>query len=56
VTAAPPAPGTKGEAGSDLADLPTLSQVFERLGLKMKPEKDKVETYLIDDIQRPTDN
>jgi uncharacterized protein (TIGR03435 family) len=56
VAAAPPAPGTKGEAGIDLADLPTLFQVFERLGLKMKPEKDKVETYVIDDIQRPTDN
>jgi uncharacterized protein (TIGR03435 family) len=56
VAAAPPAPGTKGEAGIDLADLPTVFQVFERLGLKMKPEKDKVETYVIDDIQKPTEN
>ena len=56
IAAAPPAPGTKGEAGIDLADLPTVFQVFERLGLKMKPEKDKVETFVIDDIQKPTEN
>ena len=56
VAAAPPAPGKKGEAGIDLADLPTLFQVFEKLGLKMKPGKDKVETYVIDDIQKPTEN
>ena len=56
VAAAPPAPGTKGEAGIDLADLPTLFQVFEKLGLKMKPGKDKVETYVINDIQKPTAN
>ena len=56
VAAAPPAPGTKGEAGIDLADLPTLFQVFEKLGLKMKPGKDKVETYVINDIQKPTEN
>ena len=56
VAATPPPPGTKGEAGIDLADLPTVFQVFERLGLKMKPEKDKVEKYVIDDIQKPTEN
>jgi uncharacterized protein (TIGR03435 family) len=56
VSAAPIAPGTTGEAGIDLADLPTLFQVFERLGLKMKAQRDKVETFEIEDVQRPTDN
>jgi uncharacterized protein (TIGR03435 family) len=42
VAATPPAPGTKGEAGIDLADLPTVFQVFERLGLKMKPERTRL--------------
>ncbi len=56
VAAAPPAPGTKGEGGMELADLPTVFQVFERLGLKMRPEKSEVATYVIENIQRPTEN
>jgi len=52
----PPAAGIKGEAGTDLADLPTLFQVFERLGLKMKPKKAKLEVYVIDSVQRPAEN
>jgi len=56
VSANPAAPGTKGEAGIDLADLPTIFQVFEKLGLKMKADKDKVDTYVIESIQRPTEN
>jgi uncharacterized protein (TIGR03435 family) len=56
VAANPPAPGTKGEAGIDLADLPTLFQVFERLGLKMKAQKDTIETYVIDSVEKPTAN
>ena len=56
VSSTPPAPGTKGEAGIDVADLPTLFQVFERLGLKMKAQRDQVDTYVIDSIQRPTEN
>ena len=52
----PPPPGTKGEAGIDLADLPTLFQVFERMGLKMEPTKEKVDVYIIDHIEKPTPN
>jgi uncharacterized protein (TIGR03435 family) len=56
VAANPPAPGAKGEGGVDLADLPTLFQLFEKLGLKMKPDKANLGVYTIDDIQRPTEN
>ncbi|HVW07274.1 MAG TPA: TIGR03435 family protein [Bryobacteraceae bacterium] len=52
----PPAPGAKGEGGVDMADLPTLFQVFEKLGLKMKADRAAVEAYTIVDIQRPTEN
>jgi uncharacterized protein (TIGR03435 family) len=56
VAANPPGPGQKGEAGIDLADLPTLFQVFERLGLKMRPDKARVDAYVIDSVQRPSEN
>jgi uncharacterized protein (TIGR03435 family) len=52
----PPAPGAKAEDGSDQSDLPTIFDVFEKLGLKMKPQKDKVDTYVIDHIERPSEN
>jgi len=50
-----PAPGTKQD-GVDLADLPTIFTVFERLGLKMEPQKAKVEMYVIDHIEKPAEN
>jgi len=56
VSANPPAPGAKGEAGNDVADLPTVFQIFEKLGLKMKADKGEVDTYVIESIQRPTGN
>ena len=56
VAANPPAPGAKGEGGVDLADLPTIYQVIEKLGLKMKPDKAYLDIYVIDDIQPPTEN
>jgi len=56
VAANPPAPGAKGEGGVELADLPTIFQVFEKLGLKMRPDKANLDVYVIDDIQRPTEN
>ena len=50
-----PAPGTKQD-GVDLRDLPTIFTVFERLGLKMESQKGKVDTYVIDHIEKPTEN
>jgi uncharacterized protein (TIGR03435 family) len=52
----PPAPGAKAEDGTDLADLPTIFQVFDQLGLKMEPRKDKADVYIVDHIERPTEN
>ena len=55
MTSAPPA-GAKSESGADFADLPTLFQVFEKLGLKMEAQKDKVDVYVVDHIERPSEN
>jgi uncharacterized protein (TIGR03435 family) len=52
----PPAPGARGEDGTLIADLPTIFEVFERLGLKLEPEKDKVDVYVIDHIGKPSEN
>jgi uncharacterized protein (TIGR03435 family) len=52
----PPAPGAKGENGAYLADLPTIFEVLERLGLKMEPERDNVDVYVIDHVERPSEN
>jgi uncharacterized protein (TIGR03435 family) len=52
----PPAPGAKGEDGTYLADLPTIFEVLERLGLKMEPEKDNVDVYVIDHLEKPSEN
>ncbi len=52
-TAAPA--GTKQD-GADLRDLPTLFTVFERLGLRMESQKGPVDTYVIEHIEKPTEN
>ena len=52
---APPAPGTKQD-GVDLSDLPTIFTVFERLGLKMESQKGNVDVYVIEHIEKPTEN
>lgn len=51
-----PPDGTKGENGAENRDLPTLFQVFEKLGLKLEAAKDKVDVYIIDHIDRPSEN
>ncbi len=35
---------------------PTLFMIFDRLGLKMQPQKAPVETFMIDQIEKPTEN
>jgi uncharacterized protein (TIGR03435 family) len=52
----PPAPGTKTDDGSDIADVPTLFQVFDRLGLKMEAQKGIVDVYVIDHMEKPSEN
>ena len=52
----PPA-GAKAEDGTNMADLPTLFNIFERLGLKLQAvSKAKVEIYVIDSIDKPVLN
>jgi uncharacterized protein (TIGR03435 family) len=51
-----PAPGTKAEDGQDAADVPTLFQLFDRLGLKLMPQKGEVSIYTIEQVDRPTGN
>ena len=55
LTSSSPAPGTKQD-GVDLADLPTIFTVFERLGLKLEPQKGKVDMYVIEHIEKPAQN
>ncbi len=52
---APFAAGAKRD-GVDIADIPTIFTVFEKLGLKMESTKDKVDVYVIDHIEKPTAN
>lgn len=51
-----PPPGAKAEDGSDMADVPTLFAVFEGMGLKLEARKEQVEIYIIDHVERPTEN
>jgi uncharacterized protein (TIGR03435 family) len=51
-----PAEGAKAEDGSDAADLPTLFTVFESLGLKLESQKDRVDVFRIERLERPSEN
>lgn len=53
--ASSPAPGAKQD-GVNVADLPTLFTVFERLGLKMQARKEQLDVYIIEHIEKPTEN
>lgn len=49
-------PSRTNADGADVADLPTLFTVFERLGLKMTAQKRGVDTYVIDRVEKPAEN
>jgi len=51
----PPA-GAKGEDGSNIADLPSLFDVFANLGLKLEAQKAPVEIFEIMHVERPVEN
>jgi uncharacterized protein (TIGR03435 family) len=51
-----PPPGAKAEDGSDLADVPTLFTVFEQLGLKLQAQKGSADIFVIEHVERPSDN
>jgi uncharacterized protein (TIGR03435 family) len=52
----PPTPGTKAEDGSDAADVPTLFTVFEQLGLKLESQKGAADIFVIDHVEKPSEN
>jgi uncharacterized protein (TIGR03435 family) len=52
----PPAAGAKAEDGSDVADLPSLFNVFEGLGLKLESQRGPIEFLTIDHVERPSEN
>jgi len=52
----PPPEGAKAEDGRDFADVPTLFQVFARLGLRMESQKAPVEVFIIDHVEKPSEN
>jgi uncharacterized protein (TIGR03435 family) len=52
----PPPAGAKAEDGSDLADVPTIFTLFERLGLKMESQRAPVEIFVIDHVEKPSIN
>ena len=51
-----PAAGAKGEDGSDLGDIPTLFTMFEQLGLRLVSQKGTVEVFVIERVERPSEN
>jgi uncharacterized protein (TIGR03435 family) len=51
-----PADDAKAEDGSDAATLPTLFTVFEALGLKLEPQKDRVDVFRIERVEMPSEN
>jgi len=55
LTSSPAAAGTNKD-GVDVSDLPTIFNVFEKLGLKLDARKDKVDVYVIDHIEKPSEN
>jgi uncharacterized protein (TIGR03435 family) len=52
----PPLPGAKGEDGTELGDQPTLFGIFEQLGLKLEPQRAPVDIFIIEHVERPTEN
>jgi bla regulator protein blaR1 len=43
-------------AGSDVPDAPTVFEMFGQLGLRMEPQKGVVEVYVVDHIEKPSEN
>lgn len=48
--------GAKAEDGTYVADLPTLFEVFETMGLKLEPQKATVDVYHVEHIEHPSEN
>jgi uncharacterized protein (TIGR03435 family) len=51
-----PPPDAKGEDGRLLADQPTIFEIFERLGLKLEPQRAPVDMFVIEHVERLMEN
>jgi uncharacterized protein (TIGR03435 family) len=51
-----PAPGAVAEDGQDAASLPTVFTLFADMGLKLEPQRAPVEMFLIESIEKPSEN
>jgi uncharacterized protein (TIGR03435 family) len=51
-----PAAGTVAEDGQDAASLPTVFTIFTSLGLKLDAQHAPVEMFVIESVERPTEN
>ena len=51
-----PPPGAKTEYGGSAADAQTVFGMFESIGLKLESRKLPVEIFVIDHIERPSEN
>jgi len=51
-----PPPGAKAEDGSDLASLPSIFTVFADMGLKLEPQRAPVEMFVIEHVEKPSEN
>jgi uncharacterized protein (TIGR03435 family) len=51
-----PAPGTVAEDGQDAASLPTVFTLFADMGLKLDPQRAPVEMFIIEGVERPSEN
>jgi uncharacterized protein (TIGR03435 family) len=45
-----------GDATVNNSDRPTLFDVFEKLGLRMEPQRAVIEMFVIDHVERPSEN
>ncbi|HTA43821.1 MAG TPA: TIGR03435 family protein [Bryobacteraceae bacterium] len=52
----PPSPGAKAEDGTDASDVPTIFEIFNRLGLKLESKKASVDMFRIEHVDRPSEN
>ena len=52
----PPVAGAKAEDGSDLDTMPSLFAVLAGLGLKLEPQRAPVGIFVIDHVERPSEN
>jgi uncharacterized protein (TIGR03435 family) len=51
-----PAPGALAEDGQDAASLPTVFTLFADMGLKLDAQHAPMEMFVIESVERPTEN